>query len=86
MAREDCDAIRAGFAIPPGRCDENPYLGETYSFSSLSGVARGKADSLTIQWVENGNMGTVHARLTSEVRLAVETGEGHARGGVPVVV
>ena len=63
----------------------NPYLGEAYSSSSLSRAARGKADSLTIQWVEDGNMGTVRVRLNG-TRLAVETGEGHVRGGVPVVV
>jgi len=31
-------------------------------------------------------MGTVRVCLISEVRLAVETGEGHVRDGVPVVV
>lgn len=52
----------------------SPYLGETHSFSFLSGAARGKADSLTIQGVENRNMGTVRVRLISESGYPWKTG------------
>jgi hypothetical protein len=36
--------------------------------------------------VANGNLGTARVCLTTEVRLAVETGEGHVRRGASIVV
>ena len=64
----------------------NPYLGAGDSFLPVSPGPPGVKQTPKHPGVESGNMGTVRVCQFAESRLSVETGEGHVRGGVLVVV
>ena len=78
--------IRVGFYCPAWEVRISPYLGAGYSFSPVSPEPPGVKQAPKHPRVEDGNMGTVRVCLLVESRLSVETGEGHVRGGVLVVV